>query len=292
MFFTGLPLAGFRNVATNRNQQLQISGQRQIATFRQFFKDRDRVGDMNLFFDSPAIARDEERREREQTFYLMIGSFLFVLLFLCLHTLSLWVAFFGLVGIAGSLMWTHLLYTVLFDFEYYGLSQVLAAYIAVAIGVLNLTTYFDSLKDSIARDPSDDGSHAMGETVRDSTKSLMFLHIGASTIFFLQCASRIEVVIAFGIYLGTFTLVHYVSALLYVPTVVKVWSIRFRKKDVKQSGSGERSHPMTRFLSGRFLQSGLGNSFVRWPLLSVLFVAALVFAIVAGLLLSIDRAQV
>lgn len=156
------------------------------------------------------------------------GSICFIFIFILIHTRSLWITGFAILSIMTSFVTTNLIYRVVLDFRYIGFFHVLTLFIVLGIGADDIFVFYDVWRNTACESyPS--LAHRLSDAYRKSVFSMLFTSITTSVAFFASAISPLLATRSFGVFSGLVIIVNYLSVILYFPTVVIMYHIKFEK---------------------------------------------------------------
>lgn len=313
MVYSGLPLSGFR---TNKDQVSVQTQQMTIlhtSVFDSFLSGRATLGDMEMVYNSDGLAESAETNQRNQDYCLLIGSLLFLWIVLWIQTQSLWVAVLTLIGAFGSYLWANLLYRIILNFYSFSDPQALAS-LVVAVVASYHTVYLMQAYTRALSIPGLSSEAQLSTALAGAHKHFLTVNSVLALSFFVSAASNFKTVMDFSVFCGLLSITSYISACIYLPTVIFTWSqywskviiwkksMFFRKFNHTTSQSGSVSGmpssnpklhvPMQGFFKKPYVDRFITHPVLRWLLISAAMVTVLIFLIAAAVQLRVNQNQV
>lgn len=302
MFFNGLPLPGFRTVADASATQATQMGNLQSRVYGDILRAHAKVGDMAMYYTSSGLESIAQDTQRTQDFYLLIGSLLLLSCGLYVQCRSLWVTMLSVIGAAGTFLWANLVYRVLLNFASFSDYQVLST---LLLGLQ--AAFFSSIMFHPFAAAARHGRSlpACLQSACSSTSSVCMMVASIGTLSFFVCAATpFRSVQSFVVFCGVLTMTSYISARIYLPTVLATWHVpvwktrSFRlmhtKRDVATALSEIETNQkfVPNFFRETFVESFIAHPAIRWFLISSSLILASIFLIAFAISLRVDQNQV
>ena len=295
-FFTGYPLHGFNSTEDNYDQQdkdakkyyvntLMVKGDAYYASG---------VGGMEFLYGGMVLVMLYITKQVMLDFALVVGSFLFILIFVCIQTQSLWVSLLAIASIITGFTGANLLYNVVFGFKYFGIFHVLAVFIILGIGADDVFVFYDTWTES-AYKPYKSLEHRLSDCYRKASMAMMFTSLTTSLAFFISATSPLLAIYSFGVFSGTLVIVNYISVITFFPAVVVIYHKYFEKYkcccccpradasvgDSTSMDVTKKKNFVVRFMGGPYFRF-VTHKIARWVMLVVYAIIFIVFVYYAS----------
>ena len=292
-FVLGLPLKGYVNSSEKEEEQTDKVKTFMLDEFKVKAEAyyRTGVGAMEFVYNSLTLLSLSISSQVFKDMSLALGSLIFIVIFVCIQTGSLWVAGWGIFSIIAGFCGANLLYRVLLDFRYFGIFHVLAVFIILGIGADDIFVFFDTWKESGHHQFKSLG-HRLSYCYRKAALAMFFTSLTTGVAFIVSATSPFLGISTFGVFAGILVGVNYLSVIIFFPTVVVTYHIWWEKykccccwerKAVSQNGLNpnlakdtERGHPIVRFFRGPYYKF-VTHRIARWIILLVFAVLISVF---------------
>lgn len=285
MFYVGYPLVGYNNIKSDVEAQKSNVAVLQDQYLSDVLERNNRVGSMNMYFSSQGLRSQAYDEDITSSFMLCIGSAFVAWLGLMHLTRSFVIGTLGSMGIAGTWIWTNLVYRGILWVEYFGLPQHLSVFVCGFIGITSVLLLFSSWdKEENRENDFERLKSAMGK----SNKIAATNAIVGGIAFWIFCFSKVQVVMPFCLFLGTFCFANYVNFYIFLPTVLAFHS--------GVLGWGKLKRPdMVVHLDAKcatlMWYRAVGHKWVRWIGISLSCVAIAVLAIFVASKLTLNKQQ-
>ena len=134
--YIGYPLAGFNNTEDRYSKQEE--------KLTEFYMDdlakigdnyyESGVGEVEFVYSSGLLISVFIGAQVIKDFVLVVGSFVFIIIFMCIQTNSLFISFMAIGSIITAFTGANLVYRIVFDFQYFGIFHIMAVFIILGIG--------------------------------------------------------------------------------------------------------------------------------------------------------------
>jgi predicted RND superfamily exporter protein len=159
---------------------------------------------------------------------LAVGSLLFIIIFMCFQTGSMFITFLTIVSIIAAFCTANLIYRIVFDYVYFGIFHVLAIFIILGIGADDVFVFMDTWKETgHHKDPT--LGHRMSDAYRKAAMAMLFTSLTTAIAFIVSAASPFLAIGSFGLFSAILILVNYLSVILFLPCVVIIYHLYFEK---------------------------------------------------------------
>ena len=157
---------------------------------------------------------------------LAVGSLTFIFLFVTLHTRTLWVSSFAIMGIITSFVCANLIYRLALQFVYFGFFHILAIFIILGIGADDVFVFYDAWRlTSFHEYPT--LAHRLSDAYSKSVLSMFFTSITTAVAFLCSAISPLLAVKSFGLFAAIAVMVNYLTVIIFFPTVVIMYHLYF-----------------------------------------------------------------
>ena len=225
MVYSGLPLHGFRTEKDNTFVQLNQLADLQTQLLNDFLKSHTALGDMKMYYQSEGMEWRAESWQRTQDYSLGIGSILFLFFALWIQTRSAWIAFFSLVGALGSFVWANLVYRIVLNFHSFADPQALAGYVAAFLGAFHTVYILHLFQQATQLTRLQTEEARLGTTMKTGHRVVITVTLVLALAFFVSAASSFVVVMNYAVFCGVLCFTSYLSAVLYLPSVIITWHL-------------------------------------------------------------------
>lgn len=189
---------------------------------------RSSSGDFDFTYRSQLLWFDVVFKQAMSDVLCAVGSIMFIFVFILVHTKSLWITGFAVLSIMTSFLCTNLIYRVVLDFRYIGFFHVLTIFIVLGIGADDIFVFYDVWRNTGHEDyPT--LAHRLSDAYRKSVFSMLFTSITTAAAFFANAISPLLATRSFGVFSGIVIIVNYLSVIIYFPTVVVMYHVKFQK---------------------------------------------------------------
>ena len=218
----GIPLAGFTTTKDRRSEQDDL--------LREYEED--------VFFDYAVDMYDDTRDEDVQFLYtsetssfhflndvigrdmlLLIGSFLFIVVFILAQTLAPFVTVFTSLSVVTSFIIANIIYRFVIGIEHFGNLHFLVVFIVLGIGVDDIFILNDIWRNSgtlTFQTPA----HRLSYCFRHAAVSMLFTSLTTIVSFAVNIASPFVTMSTLALFGGLSVAVLYCSVVIFFPTVI------------------------------------------------------------------------
>ena len=310
----GMPLNGYNNDTHDEDEQRE-----KIKTFledefmkpgdsyyKHGVKDADGNWVMDFLYSSGSLIGSAITAQVFKDMSLAIGSVIFIVIFMCIQTGSLWVSLWAVVSIIIGFFTTNLIYRGVFDFRYLGIFHVLAIFIILGIGADDVFIFFDTWKET-AHNKYPSLAHRMSDCYRKACLAMFFTSLTTAIAFIVSATSPFLAVSTFGVFAGILVAVNYLSVVIFFPTVIVTYHLYFERfrcccccprgdravdSDANDSTAGKnhRKHFVVRFFRGPYYKF-VTHKIFRWIILA-LYAGLLAFFIYFATELEVNQEEV
>ncbi|XP_061167576.1 protein dispatched homolog 3-like [Saccostrea echinata] len=157
-----------------------------------------------------------------------VGSMLFIFCFMLFHTRSFWIAGFAILSILLSFLGTNIIYTGVIDFQYFGFFHILSIFIILGIGADDLFVFYDNWRlTAFSTYPS--LAHRLSDAYSKSVLSMFITSLTTAVAFFSSSIFSLLATRSFGIFSGVLVIYNYMSVIIFFPTVITVYHLKFEQ---------------------------------------------------------------
>ena len=156
------------------------------------------------------------------------GSLCFIFLFICFQTGSLWITSLATFSIITSFLGANLIYRIALDYQYFGFFHILSVFIILGIGADDIFVFYDTWM-ATALFPYPSLAHRLSDCYRRAIGAMSVTSFTTMTAFFASGLSPLLAVQSFGIFSGILVAVNFISVVVFLPTVVIMYHVKFEK---------------------------------------------------------------
>ncbi|KAK3607816.1 hypothetical protein CHS0354_031317 [Potamilus streckersoni] len=157
---------------------------------------------------------------------LSIGSMIFIFSVMLYHTRSLWISSWGTISMFSCFCVTNLIYRIVLDFRYFGYFHILTIFIILGIGVDDMFVFYDVWRTTgYQQYPS--LAHRLSDAYSKSALSMLYTSFTTAVAFFAGAVSPLLAIKSFGLFSGILVTVNYISVIVFFPTVVIMYHLKF-----------------------------------------------------------------
>ena len=227
LIYLGWPYEGYNSTEDRDDDQTEDIDKVIIETFESQLDDKykNKIGEMNFYYDNPALNQDAVQKQVVLDMMLAIASFMFIFLFMWLQTGSLWLTSWGIFGIISSFNITNLIYRVVFDYRYIGIFHVLSIFIILGIGSDNIFVFMDTWKQS-GREEHESLAKRLSEVYKRAAKATLITSFTTMMAFLSNVPSPLLAISSFGLFAAILVIINYLSVILFFPTVIILHNVR------------------------------------------------------------------
>lgn len=168
------------------------------------------------------------------------GSVAFVFFYMAVHTRSLFVTFFGVLGVLFSFPLTMICYFFIYGIDFFQTLHMLTIFVILGIGADDIFVFVDAWNQSPAEmrkarlDPSDLVAR-VDWTYRRAAKAMFVTSFTTVVAFGATGLSSLMPISSFGIFAGTLVAMNYLIVITYFPPLIVLWerNIRYACRDWK-----------------------------------------------------------
>ena len=155
-----------------------------------------------------------------------IGSMIFIFIFMLIHTRSLFLTSLAVMSVFASFVGTEILYVGVIGFQYFGFFHILSIFIILGIGADDIFVFYDTWRlTAYSSYPS--LAHRLSDAYSKSVLSMFITSLTTCVAFFSSAISPLLATRSFGVFSGLLIMYNYVSVIVYFPTVVIMYHLKF-----------------------------------------------------------------
>ena len=278
----GYPLDGYNSTEDREDDQETDVKNFCLDDWNPIVEDiyKAKVGAMSYYYTSQylLVAVITEQVIKDQA--LAVGSLLFIFVFMCIQTGSVWVTGWSMLSVIHGFVTTILIYRFPLDFRYFGVFHVLAVFIVLGIGADNIFVFFDTWKET-GFEKYKTLAHRLSGAYRKAAMAMFFTSSTTAVAFIVSATSPFLGVSSFGVFSGVLIIVNYITVIVFLPTVIMtyhVWWDKYKccccctKPEVDPEAIHSKSTDkrwIVRFFSGPFFNL-ITHKVARWIILFIL----------------------
>lgn len=293
MMQVGYPLEGFINDTDREDEQevklKKFMRENFLKKGEEYFKTG--VGPMEFVYSSVTLIFLFITKQVFLDMALAIGSFFFIVVFICIQTGSLWVGLFAVMSIQTSFFGANIIYRCILDYRYFGIFHVLALFIILGIGADDVFVFYDNWKET-GHHEYKSVAHRLSDCYRKAALAMLFTSLTTAIAFICSASSPFLGISSFGVFAGILVSVNYISVVIFFPTVVVTYHNYWEKykcccccpKDASVHASSEginhpevpppgmpvqRKNPVVRFFRGPYYQF-ITHKIMRWFIIMII----------------------
>ncbi|XP_061168958.1 protein dispatched homolog 3-like [Saccostrea echinata] len=184
--------------------------------------------DFNFYFFSYNLWFSDLIRQAILDMLCAFGSMFVIFCFMLFHTESFWIAGFAIISILASFLGTNIIYTGILSFKYFGFFHIASIFIILGIGADDLFVFYDNWRlTAFSKYPS--LAHRLSDAYSKSVTSMFITSLTTSLAFFSCAISPLLATRSFGIFTGLLVIYNYLSVILFFPTVIIVYHLKYEK---------------------------------------------------------------
>ncbi|XP_033125748.1 protein dispatched homolog 3-like [Anneissia japonica] len=207
---------------------------------------------------------------------LIVGSFVFIVLFIYFQTRSWWITGFSVFSIITSFLCANLFYRVVLGYEFFGIFHILAIFILLGIGADDVFIFVDTWRATgLLSYPS--LAHRLSDSYRRAATAMLVTSLTTASAFFVNFFSPFFCTSSFGLFSSLMIVANYLSVIIYFPTVLITYHTYWKDCRCcccaccypKDDGTAPRANIVVRFFSGPFFKL-VTNKICRWVIIVML----------------------
>ncbi|XP_033101171.1 protein dispatched homolog 3-like [Anneissia japonica] len=186
------------------------------------------LGSVEVSYQSESLFTYEINAQVIKDISLVIGSFVFIYIFMVFQTGSFWITSFAIMSVLTSFLGANLIYRVIFDYRYFGIFHVLAIFIILGIGADDVFVFMDTWKQTAPLSyPT--LAHRLSNTYRRAASAMFVTSLTTGLAFLTNYLSPFLSISSFGIFSALVIFVNYLSVIIFFPTVVITYHLWWEK---------------------------------------------------------------
>ncbi|KAK3092390.1 hypothetical protein FSP39_002236 [Pinctada imbricata] len=155
-----------------------------------------------------------------------VGSMKFIFIFMLIHTRSFFITGLGIMSIFACFIGTEILYVGVVGFKYFGFFHILSIFIILGIGADDIFVFYDSWRlTAFSTYPS--LAHRLSDAYKKSVLSMFITSLTTCSAFLCSAISPLLATRSFGVFSAMLIIYNYLSVIIYFPTVVMMYHLKF-----------------------------------------------------------------
>jgi hypothetical protein len=229
LFQLGLPLKGYSNADDRRAEQEEKAGQFTLRITKEVLeperlKLKEQGSELELlYFGGATIFANMVAETLANDSMYAAGSILFVLVYIWMHTSSLFIAAFGMLHIVLSFPVAYFILTRVLGIRYFDTMNMFLLYIIMGIGADDIFVLMDAFQQSKKHFPND-LSKAMAYSLNRPSKAKLVTSRTTALAFDTNALSPLMPSAQFGIFAALMVCMNYLFVISYFPAVVCVYT--------------------------------------------------------------------
>lgn len=228
LFQLGLPLEGYANADDRRAEQEEKAGAFTLRIAKVLEAERLKLkADESelelLYFGGAAMFSNMVAETLAHDSLYAVGSILFVLCYIWVHTQSLFIAMFGMLHIVLSFPVAYFFLTQVCGIRYFDTMNMFLLYIIMGIGADDIFVLMDAFQQSKKLFPND-LSTAMAYSLHRASKAMLVTSLTTALAFAANALSPLMPSAQFGIFAALMVATNYLFVISYFPAVVVIYT--------------------------------------------------------------------
>ena len=187
---------------------------------------REDITQFDFYYISANLLIYDVIRQSIEDGLFAIGSMAFIFCFMVFHTRSLFVSSLAVISILTSFIGTNIIYRCIIDFQYFGLFHILTIFIILGIGADDLFVFYDAWRlTAFSSYPS--LAHRLNDAYSKSCTSMFVTSLTTAVAFAASALTPLLATKSFGVFAAILVFYNYFSVILFFPTVVMVYHLKF-----------------------------------------------------------------
>jgi len=226
-FPIGLPLAGYDSIEDREEEQREkidewskeLSAAVEEATGEQF----------EVLVFSPSLYSARLGDLSFSDFKWIALSLAFVLLYMCIHTRSIYLGLMGILQIALAFPLTYFIYRLVFQVKIFTNLHLLAIFLILGIGADDVFVFTDAwVQAGGVLGEEVNLITRMAWTYRRAAKAMLITSFTTAMAFYVTATNNLIPISAFGVWAGSLILFQYLLCIVMFPCNLVVWQRHFR----------------------------------------------------------------
>ncbi|KAJ8311351.1 hypothetical protein KUTeg_010706 [Tegillarca granosa] len=182
----------------------------------------------DMYYYSRVLWASDTVEQAMKDMMLAIGSMLFIFCFILFHTRSAWVSCWSIMSIFTSFLGTNIIYRCIIGYQYFGFFHILSIFIILGIGADDLFVFYDTWRlSAFSSYPS--LAHRVSDVYKKSALSMFITSLTTMIAFFASAISPLLATQSFGVFSGLLVAYNYISVIVFFPTVIVTYHLKFEK---------------------------------------------------------------
>ena len=222
----GWPLPGYRS-----KKEMEKALVRFMSTnFKPFLEEYMRTPVFEFLYLNNKLMMHDAAQQAKYDMILAVGSWLFVFIFIMLHTRSLWITCFVQFSIICSFLEANFIYRVVLGYTYFGFFHVLAMFIILGIGADDFFVLWNAWQASGLRHHPN-LVHRLQDAYESSVISMFVTSLTTMVAFLANVLSPLLATSSFGVFAALLVGIQYLSVITLLPAAIVVFHKYFEKKE-------------------------------------------------------------
>lgn len=229
LFFFGYPLKGFHTLRDESRVQYNKVGNHIVQNYAEKWAELSKTGlsGMKFMYMNQIIYWHLINSQVKYDMLFIICSFAFIFLFMWFQTGSLWLSVWGMLNILFSFISGNFIYNVILDFKYIGILHVLSIFILLGVGADDVFIFCDAWK--LTQNVQGDLARRLSQCYGRAAGTMFVTSVTTAAAFFINSGSPILAMSSFGTFAGVTVIVNYLSIILFYPSAVVVWHLKWER---------------------------------------------------------------
>lgn len=165
----------------------------------------------------------EFTRMVDNDFLYVVGSVGFVLIYISLHTFSLFLGCLSMLQIFSSLPLAFFFYRAVGGISYFTQLHILTVFLVLGVGADDVFVYVDAWKQARLRPELDTQFKRVHSTWTHTAQGVFNTSLTTASAFFATALNPVMPISSFGIYAAVAIIINYVLTITLFPTIVLIW---------------------------------------------------------------------
>lgn len=274
-------LVGFTSTHDRQNDQMEKCREIAYNAFGETLADafENGVGDLKIHYLMNTLMMGSIQRQVVWDLLLVVGSFVFIFVFMIVQTQSLWITGWSILSILFSFFGANVIYRILLDYRYIGIFHVLTVFIIAGIGADDVFVFYDTWRGS-----KEKGFPTLLQrfsyTYNHAAKAMLTTSVTTFVAFVTNVFSPLLAVSSFGVFSALIVMVNYLSIIIFFPTVIITYELYWKDwkwpclscftrrvdpvEDKEAISSGDPTQSIAKFIGETFYTRVIGHKIVRW----------------------------
>lgn len=189
---------------------------------------RENYDEFDFSYRSNMLWLDDVFKQALKDAMFALGSICFIFTLILIHTQSLWIAGFAIFSIMSCFGISNLIYRIVLDYRYIGFFHVATLFVGIGIGADDIFVFYDVWRNTACKEYRS-LAHRLSDCYRKTAFNILFTSLTTSVAFFASAISPLLATRSFGVSSGIVIIVNYLSVIIYFPTVIIIYHLRFER---------------------------------------------------------------